>query len=296
MRGEIARFTPPHNRFRAAMPSWDNTARKGPAGNVFAGATPAMFETWMRYLVADARQRLPEGQRFIFVNAWNEWAEGTHLEPDRKYGHANLRAVRNALAPDARALAPLLPPADGSEDRLAETRQHVERLIIANRELTRLIRRDKYDLRLGEEQSLVFCTPKMLTVSALKEGRLNIELANGRGLGSGSRLILQQGGPLNLHGWFFMPNHNMDVAFLSLQHDRNESGGRYIVQIYRRTHREDVLQALGLEGTSTQNGFSIAVSLRGVPAGEYKIEILAADPKDAKKAVSLETSLRVVIG
>ena len=40
---------------------------------------------------------LREEDRFIFVNAWNEWAEGTYLEPDKKYGYTNINTLSKAI-------------------------------------------------------------------------------------------------------------------------------------------------------------------------------------------------------
>jgi lipopolysaccharide biosynthesis protein len=39
---------------------------------------------------------LPDDANIVFINAWNEWAEGNHLEPDRKHGHSYLQAVLSA--------------------------------------------------------------------------------------------------------------------------------------------------------------------------------------------------------
>lgn len=82
--------------YPGVMPSWDNTARKGSRAHVFHGATPLRYRAWlaeaMRAALDDARLAEP----IVFVNAWNEWAEGCHLEPDQEYGLAWLEATRAA--------------------------------------------------------------------------------------------------------------------------------------------------------------------------------------------------------
>jgi hypothetical protein len=89
---------PPFRLYRAAMAGWDNTPRLGRRATIFHGASPASYEEWLRALVAAARLGHPD-HRLVFVNAWNEWAEGAHLEPDDRFGTGYLEATRRALAP-----------------------------------------------------------------------------------------------------------------------------------------------------------------------------------------------------
>jgi len=91
-------------RLRCVFPSWDNTARRERDGTVFAGASPETFGYWVEAMARDTRSRLDGDERLLFVNAWNEWAEGCCLEPDARHGRAWLEALRDGL--DAGALAP----------------------------------------------------------------------------------------------------------------------------------------------------------------------------------------------
>lgn len=87
---------PPYPFFRGATPGWDNTARRGSTATIYHDAAPSSFERWLFGLVERARLQEAE-DRIIFVNAWNEWAEGAYLEPDVHHGYANLEACRRAL-------------------------------------------------------------------------------------------------------------------------------------------------------------------------------------------------------
>lgn len=91
----LKRSKPSFKLYRTAMPSWDNTARRQDTPTVFVGANPSLFRVWLENLRAYNRESNLEGKddSFIFINAWNEWAEGAHLEPDLKFGLGNLEAV-----------------------------------------------------------------------------------------------------------------------------------------------------------------------------------------------------------
>lgn len=88
---------PDYTLFRTVMPSWDNTARRQNSGNIFINASPAAYRQWLEATIRYTVQHLPIDKNFVFINAWNEWAEGTHLEPDRRYGYAHLQATLDAL-------------------------------------------------------------------------------------------------------------------------------------------------------------------------------------------------------
>lgn len=78
-------------------PNWDNTPRAGANGLVVTGASPDAFGRNLRDAVELLSER-PAEHRLLWVNSWNEWAEGNHLEPDTEVGHGWLEAVRTAVA------------------------------------------------------------------------------------------------------------------------------------------------------------------------------------------------------
>lgn len=86
-----------NNVFRTVFPSWDNTARRGAKGFIVANGTPGNYEYWLSSAIKRSRTEFPNTERLVFVNAWNEWAEGCHLEPDRLFGRAFLEATARAV-------------------------------------------------------------------------------------------------------------------------------------------------------------------------------------------------------
>ena len=86
----------PFVNFNAVMTSWDDEPLRPGAGRSFAGATPALFARWLDCCCRLAMFRRPQ-ERLLFIHAWNNWAEGAYLEPDRKLGYAYLQASANTL-------------------------------------------------------------------------------------------------------------------------------------------------------------------------------------------------------
>lgn len=90
--------TPNYPLFRGVFPAWDNEARKPGRGYTFAHSSPAAYKDWLEFSIAYAQKHPVANEKIVFINAWNEWAEGAYLEPDRRYGYAYLEATRKALS------------------------------------------------------------------------------------------------------------------------------------------------------------------------------------------------------
>ncbi len=94
-----ARPLPDYPLYPGVNPGWDNEARRSGRGRVYLHASPRGYRDWLRRTVHERLAAAPQDQRLVFINAWNEWAEGAVLEPDARLGHAWLQATREALSP-----------------------------------------------------------------------------------------------------------------------------------------------------------------------------------------------------
>ena len=88
---------PYYSLYRTLMLRWDNTARLKAASTMFMRCDPTIYTLWLARTVARAIGTHPVAERFVFINAWNEWAEGTYLEPDATFGDQFLKATRSTL-------------------------------------------------------------------------------------------------------------------------------------------------------------------------------------------------------
>lgn len=84
--------------FKTVFPSWDNSARKAYSGAlVFNKMSPDLYKSWLKDCIDWTKKNNTKDEQFVFINAWNEWAEGAYLEPDQKYGYAYLKATAESI-------------------------------------------------------------------------------------------------------------------------------------------------------------------------------------------------------
>ncbi len=87
----ILREQPNFLLYRSIIPSWDNTARRQITPTILVNSAPSIYGAWLKFLRLWTHHYLKDSdEKLIFINAWNEWAEGAHLEPDLKWGTSYL--------------------------------------------------------------------------------------------------------------------------------------------------------------------------------------------------------------
>jgi len=93
---KIKQPLPDYKIFPGITPMWDNAARKKRNYFLMYGSRPNLYGKWLSSIV---KKFVPysEEENLLFINAWNEWAEGNHLEPDRKWKDMYLIETKRAL-------------------------------------------------------------------------------------------------------------------------------------------------------------------------------------------------------
>ncbi|MBT0810564.1 glycoside hydrolase family 99-like domain-containing protein [Litoribacter ruber] len=97
MNNMVNRSIPDYTYFRCACPSWDNSPRRSCNARMFVDSTPEVFGEWIKHLNNYTIKNFAPDQQYFFINAWNEWGEGCHLEPDEKHGFRYLEAVKENI-------------------------------------------------------------------------------------------------------------------------------------------------------------------------------------------------------
>jgi lipopolysaccharide biosynthesis protein len=93
----INKPTPNYPFVRCVSPGFDSTSRRPNNATIIVNSTPNLYEKWLRDTILWTKKNNCEKHQIVFINAWNEWAEGNHLEPDQKHGRAYLEATKRAI-------------------------------------------------------------------------------------------------------------------------------------------------------------------------------------------------------
>jgi lipopolysaccharide biosynthesis protein len=83
-----------YKRYPCIMPAWDNTARRqNDIATIFRNSKPKYFKQWLNAVIRKFKP-VNNSENFVIINAWNEWAEGNHIEPCKKYGYTYLEIIK----------------------------------------------------------------------------------------------------------------------------------------------------------------------------------------------------------
>lgn len=85
------------NVYPTLLPNWDRSARSGRKARIYTNSTPEVFGDQIK-TVLDLIKDKEDEHKVTFLMSWNEWAEGNYVEPDLKYGHGFLDAIKESIS------------------------------------------------------------------------------------------------------------------------------------------------------------------------------------------------------
>lgn len=274
---EIVSPNPDYPRYSTLMGGWDNTSRRGLNAHVCAGFTPELLEIWLEHACERTERRFVEDERLLFFNAWNEWGEGTYLEPDRRYGRRCLDVVRNVLYSNTSTEATLArlqqklgenPSALADLDRLAGRIESLERamnhaLVIARRGNPPIL------------ESLLTPSPPLGLTPLRSAGMGGIERLGMQR--RGTHCVLRRGQTFFCSGWAIPADRALQEfspGYLKLTPvgTGNETNYGFISS---RVQRDDVMSNTRVERRkSLWSGFRFTATTEQLAPGTYSLSML----------------------
>lgn len=280
---EMLKPGPGYALYRGIIPCWDNTARRGAAGHIFHNASPESYEIWLRRLIDYTEDNLPSGQRFVFINAWNEWAEGAHLEPDREYGRRYLEATRRSISGRTSADSVLLElemahSGNKAMERVLSTlRNELERLKQANQYMAEhcVSAYHLYNQKNSHWLRELDFDARKIEWDA-EEVRFYVDRINQYASSEiQSELVLDRHEFLELVGWLFVKGFK-GLGIHSYLVVRHEDGEHWIAFLRHRFDRPDVNGTFHGQ-VQMRAGFEVMVSCKDLLPGRYELSFIVTD-------------------
>jgi cephalosporin hydroxylase len=294
----ISRADPGYRLFRGVCTSWDNSPRTGNRGRVFTHSSPREYELWLHAAADYTCQHQPPNDRLLFVNAWNEWAEGAHLEPDQRYGRQFLEATRRVVEGqrDWRGLPSTLNGAHGLPPE--KTAEPLDELGLFLEGKDRSSENLSGPVRAASDQNpsstVAFLDQAIVPGFKMPSevaGKIVLDSIPPRGLTNAA--VLSRGNPVTFHGWAFVEGRALKrYSGLILVLADRELGKRFFAHVPRRRERPDVSAAFPEVETACTywSGFDVEIDLDGIPAGIYDLGIIQLKEGDGAKTDLLPPS------
>lgn len=279
----IASLNPDATIFPTVMMGWDNTARKKERGHIYKGCNPEYFGQWLERAVAYSTKQAADKstENFVFINAWNEWAEGTYLEPDMDNGFGYLEKVSSVLAKGTHLktdtdLTKLIQSLDIDADTKTDLIGKANLLENSVKFYRSLFGESDYYYKLNQKHFVDAASYGFFKTSFNVELHIHIDSIDK--LASGNVLNTNNGESIIVNGWCFSTVKSTASQFYLLL--LSDAGQGYVAPIDQSFERIDVVAEYGqYQHLNARCGFSDSYKLSSIKPGQYRLGIMMISDK-----------------